>query len=128
MGLASKLQVLVVDDTSVSRALIVDSLTQLGVSNVRIAKDGKEAFASVCSQPVHLIISDYHMPNGNGLQLLKGVRDKASTSKTGFILITGKSDPDVITVGKGLGMNNYLLKPFDLASLKKCIESVVGAL
>ena len=128
MGVAAKLQVLVADDTSVSRMLICDGLDQLGIKNVSIAKDGKAALDAMMSKPRHLVISDYHMPKMDGLELLKGLRDFKPTSKCGFILITGQADKSVLIQGKTLGMNNYLTKPFTTDGLKKCIESIVGKL
>ena len=73
-----KLRVMVVDDTSVSRALIVDALDQMGVRGVVIAKDGAAALSALIAQPVHLVISDMNMPGLDGLGLLKGC---ANTSR-----------------------------------------------
>ena len=56
MGVANKVQILVVDDTSVSRVLICDGLAQLGIKNVTIAKDGQAALDSLMAKPVHLVI------------------------------------------------------------------------
>lgn len=128
MSVADKLQVLVVDDTSVSRMLICDGLDQLGIKNVSIAKDGKAALDAMMSKPRHLVISDYHMPNMDGLELLKSLRGFKPTSKCGFILITGQADAHTIAQGKVLGMNNVLKKPFTVDGLKSCIQSIVGKL
>lgn len=128
MGVASKVQILVVDDTSVSRVLICDGLAQLGIKNVTIAKDGQAALDSLKAKPVHLVISDYYMPKLDGLQLLKGMREHKPTSRCGFILVTGRADKEIIKTGMQLGMNNYLAKPFSVENMKKCIEAIVGPL
>jgi len=68
------------------------------------------------------------MPGMNGLELLHALRQNKTTQRIGFILITGKATPEILNVGKKLGMNNYIQKPFNTASIKKCIETVVGRL
>ena len=128
MALSDMLQVMVVDDTSVSRALLVDALDQMGIRRVQIAKDGSQALSALMIHPVHLVISDMNMPGLDGLGLLKGLRGYGPTSKIAFILVTGTSDKTVLDRGKQLRLNNYVTKPFTGDSLKKAIEAVVGKL
>ena len=117
-----------VDDMATSRGLITQALDAFGVQNVATASDGKSALAAMAKSPVHLVISDYFMPEMVGLHLLHYLRSNPQTQKTGFLLITGKADPAIINKGKQLGMNNYLAKPFQTADLKSAIEAIVGRL
>jgi two-component system chemotaxis response regulator CheY len=119
---------MVVDDTSVSRALIVDALDQMGVRGVVIARDGALALSTLKTQPVHLVISDQNMPGLDGLSLLKGLRQNPSTARIGFILVTGSPDKTLIDRGRQFAMNNYVTKPFTVTSLRAAIEAVVGRL
>ncbi len=128
MSLKDRLAVMVVDDMSVSRGLIIQSLEDLGIRQVDHCVDGETAFKRLAVKPVHLVISDYNMPGANGLQLLAGLRKYKTTQKIGFILITGTATPEIINQGNSLGMNNYLKKPFSTQDLKACIERVVGPL
>lgn len=128
MSLREKLHVMVVDDMSVSRGLIIQALEAMGIKNIEFATDGQTAFQRLAAKPVHLVISDYNMPGADGLQLLAGLRQYQTTQKIGFILITGTADPTVIDKGNKLGMNNYIKKPFSPEALKACIERVVGRL
>ena|SRR5208282_2698741 len=128
MSLAEKLRVMVVDDTSVSRALIVDALDQMGVRGVAIARDGALALNALKAQPVHLVISDMNMPGLDGLALLKGLRQNPSTARIGFILVTGSADKTLIDRGRQYALNNYVTKPFTVTSLRGAIEAVVGRL
>lgn len=123
-----QLQILVVDDTSVSRALLTDGLDQIGLKNFKVAKDGEEGLKMMMAAPCHLVISDYNMPKIDGIQLLRALRQHAPTSKVGFILVTGKGDKALIDEGKKWGLNNFLAKPFAVPQLKTCIEAVVGKL
>jgi two-component system chemotaxis response regulator CheY len=68
------------------------------------------------------------MPGMDGLGLLKAVRSTPATQKVGFILVTGRPTPEIVAQAKQLGLNNMIKKPFTAASMKQCIESVVGRL
>lgn len=128
MALRDKLRVMVVDDMSTSRGLLVQALEAFGIKSVAHAPDGTTALKLMARSPVHLVISDYNMPNMDGLQLLHAIRSDNKTKGTGFILITGRAERQIIDTGKKLGMNNFIKKPFDPNDLKRCIEAVVGRL
>jgi two-component system chemotaxis response regulator CheY len=128
MALRDQLRILVVDDMATSRGLITQALDSIGIRNVATAGDGMSALKSLEKAPVHLVISDYNMPNMDGLQLLHSLRKGAKTAGVGFLLITGRADKQIIDTGKKLGMNNFIKKPFDAAGLKGAIEAIVGRL
>lgn len=128
MALRDQLHVMVVDDMSTSRGLILQALDGMGVRNVRYAADGQSALDTLEKAPAHLVISDYNMPGMDGLHLLKALRTHAKLKGIGFILITGKAEKQIIDTGKALGMNNFIKKPFDPKDLLACIEAVVGRL
>lgn len=128
MSTKDMLRVLVVDDMSTSRGLIIQALEWMGIGSIDHCADGRSALQKISISPVHMIISDYNMPGMDGLQLLHTLRSNQQTSKTGFILITGTTNDGVIDKGKQLGMNNFLKKPFSPTALKSCIERVVGPL
>ncbi|UWQ16752.1 response regulator [Jannaschia sp. M317] len=128
MGLKDMLKVLVVDDMSTSRGIILQALDGLGIHHVEYAGDGKAAMLQARTNRPHLVISDLYMPGVNGLQLLQHLRRDPATRRTGFILTTGRSERKVLETGRCLGMNNFLAKPFTPAQLKMAIEAVVGRL
>ncbi|MCL4105391.1 UNVERIFIED_CONTAM: hypothetical protein GTU68_055522 [Idotea baltica] len=128
MSIRDQIRILVVDDMSTSRGLLTQALDAFGVRNIAAVDNGKEAMQSLAKSPVHLVISDYNMPEMDGLHLLQAMRASPATAKTGFILVTGRADQVIMETGKKLGMNNYLLKPFEPAGLRTCIEAVVGRL
>ncbi len=122
------LKILVVDDTAVSRGLITQALDWMQVEGYRTCADGAEAMRSLMQKPVHLVISDYHMPGLDGLGLLEGMRKTRGIERTGFILVTGRADATVVAKGRALGMNNMITKPFSREQMRDCIERVVGPL
>lgn len=128
MPAASQIKVMVVDDQASMRAMIRRSLQDLGFKDVRDKPGAVEALAAVKADRVHLIISDYNMPDMDGLQFLQEVRSDGVIGKTVFIMLTGSSDRDLVQKAAALGVNNYLVKPFAPAALKEKIERVFGAL
>ena len=128
MSLKETLRVMVVDDMSVSRALISQSLDEIGIKNHVTESDSRAALGKLSANPVHLVISDMHMPGMSGLELLAALRQNRTTQRIGFILITGTPSPEVLRLGQELGLNNLVRKPFTSVTLKSSIERVVGKL
>jgi len=128
MSLRDSLRVMVIDDMSVSRALIAQALDEIGIKHYSTENDARSALGKLAANPVHLVISDMNMPGMTGLQLLGSLRQARATQKIGFILITGSPTPEVVREGQELGLNNLVRKPFTTVSLKASIERVVGKL
>ncbi|MCK0095583.1 response regulator [Yoonia sp. F2084L] len=128
MSLKDTLRVMIVDDMGVSRGLLVQAIEEMGIWKNQAENDGRAAFDKLIADPVHLVLSDYNMPGMDGLQLLQALRQNKSTARIGFILVTGNPTPDLVAKGRALGLNNIIKKPFSTASMKQCIESVVGRL
>ena len=128
MSLRDNRKILVVDDTSVSRGLICMSLDEIGVKNYDSCKSGIEAYDIAVRQGAHIVISDQNMPGMTGVQLLEKLRMQKSTSRIGFILISGSMDQPLLDAANKWGLNNFLPKPFDTVKLKNCIETVTGPL
>jgi two-component system, chemotaxis family, chemotaxis protein CheY len=128
MPAASSLKFLVVDDQLTIRALVRSGLQQIGITQVDEAPDGEEALQALIARPVHMVITDYNMPKLDGLGLLRAIRAHPPIAKTGVIMLTGRADADLVKRAVQFGVNNYLVKPFTVATLKQKIEAVVGTL
>jgi two-component system chemotaxis response regulator CheY len=128
MPAASAIKVMVVDDQTSMRAMIRRTLQDLGFKDVRDKPGAAEALDAVKSDRVHLIISDYNMPDMDGLQFLEAVRKDPVIGKTVFIMLTGSSDRELVQKAAQMGVNNYVVKPFAPAALKEKIERVFGEL
>jgi len=118
MALRDTLKVMIVDDMSVSRALLTQALEDMRVKQVDFMKSGNEAFPRLAANPAHLVISDYNMPGMNGLDLLENLRLNQTTQRIGFILVTGSPSQEILDRGRRLGLNNLVKKPFTTSTLK----------
>jgi two-component system chemotaxis response regulator CheY len=128
MPIAAKIHAVVVDDQATMRALVKAVLQQIGIANVREFQSGSDALAHLRAQPAHLVLSDFNMPQMDGIELLRQMRANPEMANTAFILLTGRADKDLVVRAIQFGANNYLVKPFTAAVLKQKIEQVVGAL
>ena len=128
MPAAAAIKVMVVDDQTSMRAMIRRALQDLGFKDVRDKAGAQEALASIKSDRVHLVISDFNMPEMDGLQFLEAVRTDPVIGKTVFIMLTGSADKEIVQKAAALGVNNYVVKPFAPAALKEKIERVFGEL
>jgi len=128
MPAAAALKVLIVDDQFSVRQTTRMTLEQLGIRNVYESENGKDAISKAAVQPLDLIISDYNMPEMDGLALLRAVRGHPAVRKLPFILLTGRGDRELVVKAAQAGVNNYLLKPFTQVTLREKIEQVIGKL
>lgn len=128
MPAAAALKILIVDDQQTMRSLVRNGLREIGVTDLREAVDGEDGLRQLLTLPVNLVISDYNMPKLDGLGLLRAVRAAPQLRNTGFIMLTGRADGDLVKRAVQFGVNNYLVKPFTVATLRQKIEDVYGAL
>jgi two-component system chemotaxis response regulator CheY len=128
MPAAAALKVLVVDDQNSVRQMTRMTLEEIGVRVIHEAENGKAAMDTASLQPLDLIISDYNMPEMDGLGLLRAVRGHPVARKVPFILLTGRGDRELVVKAAQAGANNYLIKTFTAAILREKIEQVMGKL
>ena len=115
---------LIADDYSTARRLIKDSLQQIGFSCLE-AENGNQATALIHQTTLDLVIADVNMPEKNGLELLKDIRANDNIKDLPVILTMLEPFEDLISDAKMLGMNDYLVKPFDVFTLSKTLDKVI---
>ncbi len=126
MAVNMSMPVLVVDDYKTMIRIIRNLLKQLGFSEIDEAADGQEALGKMRQRSYGLVISDWNMEPMTGYQLLKEVRADDTLKPTPFILVTAESKTENVVAAKKAGVNNYIVKPFNAATLKSKIEAVLG--
>lgn len=122
----SNLPVLIVDDYKTMLRIIHNLLKQLNFKNVDDASDGSAALTKLRSKQYGLVISDWNMEPMTGLELLKEVRADSKLGEIPFIMITAESKTENVVAAKQAGVSNYIVKPFNAATLKSKIQSVIG--
>jgi two-component system chemotaxis response regulator CheY len=120
------MKVLVVDDYSTMRRIIRNLLTQIGYSEIDEAGDGNEALQKLRAVHYGLVISDWNMEPMTGYDLLKQVRADDKLKKTPFIMVTAESKTENVVAAKQAGVDNYIVKPFNAATLQQKINSVIA--
>jgi two-component system chemotaxis response regulator CheY len=124
MAVDLSMSVLVVDDYSTMIRIIRNLLKQLGFENIDDASDGSAALNKMRGKKYGLVISDWNMEPMTGYDLLKEVRADPNLATTPFIMITAESKTENVIAAKKAGVNNYIVKPFNAATLKTKIEAV----
>ena len=104
---------LVVDDSKAVRMILAKTLRELGYE-VREAGNGKEALELIENQDlaVTLVLADWNMPEMNGLELLKRLREKPEMASTAIVMVTTETEVDQMSAALEAGANEYIMKPF----------------
>ena len=123
-------KILIIDDFTSLRQIVAKQLKELGFSNITEAEDIRKAWELInnANPPFGLILSDWNMPGGNGIDLLKRIRSDDRNKKTPFIMMTTESETSKIINAVMEGSNNFIVKPFNLEILKTKLEATHKAM
>ncbi|HET8656082.1 MAG TPA: response regulator [Longimicrobiaceae bacterium] len=115
---------LVVDDSATMRRIVINSLQRIGFNDVVEAEDGQQALERF-DDSVGFVITDWNMPNMNGLDFARALRSKGAA--TPILMVTTRSVREDIVAAVEAGVNNYIVKPFTPQVLKEKIDSILPA-
>lgn len=118
------MKVLVADDSGIMRKIIIRSLNDCGVSDIVEAADGKEGLEAFNANPVDVVLTDWNMPEMNGLELLQAIR--ATGSAVPIIMITTEGEKASVIQAIHAGVTDYLCKPFEQDELREKLEKHVA--
>jgi len=116
---------LVVDDSLTMRRIVVNALKAQGYEHVTEAADGKDAVARLLSEGADFVITDWNMPEMNGLDLAKWIRSNEQFENTPILMITTRGNKDDVIEALKARVNNYIVKPFTPQGLKEKIDQVL---
>jgi two-component system chemotaxis response regulator CheY len=119
-----KMKVLVVDDFSTMRRIVKNLLKQIGLTSLEEAEDGEDAYAKLKDGGFGFVVSDWNMPNLDGLGLLKKVREDAELKELPILMVTAEAEKEKVITAIQAGVNNYVVKPFTGELLKEKIDKI----
>lgn len=126
MAVDKSIPILIVDDYKTMLRIIRNLLNQLGFDNVEEARDGTEALQKLREKKFDLVISDWNMEPMTGIELLREVRSDDKLKNIPFIMVTAESKTENVVIAKEAGVSNYIVKPFNAATLRTKLTGVLG--
>ena len=121
----SSLKILAVDDSPTMRRIIVNTLKRAGYEDVTEASDGKDAIAKMKVEPFNFVITDWNMPEMDGLTFVSQIRSLDEFKDMPILMVTTRSVKDDIIEAMKAGVNNYIVKPFTPETLGEKINQVL---
>lgn len=117
--------IMTVDDSASVRQMVRFTLEEAGYKVIE-AVDGKDAVTKLSGTPVQLVITDLNMPNMDGIELIKDVRQKSDLRFVPIIMLTTESQDSRKQEGKQAGATGWIVKPFKPDQLKAVVKKVLG--
>ena len=117
---------LVVDDSSTMRRIIINTLNKLGYQEIVEASNGREGIDKLSAADVDMVITDWNMPEMNGIDFIRALRGQDKTKETPILMVTTNAAKDDIVEALRAGVNNYIVKPFTPDTFKEKIEAVTA--
>ena len=121
------MKLLVVDDSSTMRRIIKNTLARIDYNDVVEAEDGVQAWTYLDqNEDIELLITDWNMPEMNGLELVKKIKADDRFSQIPIIMITTEGGKAEVITALKAGVNNYIVKPFTSQILKEKLALIMG--
>ncbi|NYT65066.1 chemotaxis response regulator CheY [Alcaligenaceae bacterium] len=118
------IKILIVDDFPTMRRIIKNLLKDLGYENVDEAEDGVMGLEKLRNGNFDFVVSDWNMPNMDGLVMLKEIRADAALSKLPVLMVTAEAKKENIIAAAQAGANGYVVKPFTAAVLEEKLNLI----
>jgi two-component system, chemotaxis family, chemotaxis protein CheY len=122
------LQILMVDDSHLSRRMIIRTLKKMGFQKITEAENGRQAIPLIEHNHYDLILTDYNMPEMDGHELLLYIRTKSRQPQVPVLMVTTEGDESTLSAIQHDGVSAIVDKPFEVKSIKKLIESALSLL
>ncbi len=117
--------ILFVEDSPTMRRIIANSLRQVGFEEIIEAENGVDALEKVEGRAIDLVVTDWNMPEMNGAELVKTLREMPPYAEVPIIMITTRGMKDDVMTAMKLGVNGYIVKPFTPEVLQEKLKSVI---
>jgi two-component system chemotaxis response regulator CheY len=120
------MKILAVDDSPTMRRIIINTLKRAGYTDVTEASDGKDALAKMKVNSFDIIITDWNMPEMDGLTFVMNIRKIPEFKSLPVLMVTTRSVQEDIVEAIRAGVNSYIVKPFTPDTLKAKIAEVLA--
>lgn len=118
--------IITVDDSSTMRRIIKNTLQKLGFNNILEAGNGIEGLDVLAKNKIDLIITDWNMPEMDGLTFVKTIRAKPEYKELPILMVTTEAAKEDILTALRSGVNNYIVKPFTPETLQEKVFKLLG--
>ncbi|NYT87079.1 chemotaxis response regulator CheY [Pollutimonas harenae] len=118
------MKILVVDDFPTMRRIIKNLLKDLGFDNVDEAEDGVMGLEKLRNGSFDFVVSDWNMPNMDGLDMLKHIRADAALAGLPVLMVTAEAKKENIIAAAQAGASGYVVKPFTAATLEEKLNKI----
>jgi two-component system chemotaxis response regulator CheY len=118
------IKILVVDDFPTMRRIVRNLLKELGFSNVEEAEDGAIGLEKLKGGRHGFVVSDWNMPNMDGLAMLRAIRADPQLAKVPVLMVTAEAKKENIIAAAQAGANGYVVKPFTAVTLEEKIAKI----
>lgn len=125
MSLHDESRILIVDDVNTMRMQIKELLKTFGFQHLQTVANGEEAKIELAKNPYNLVLADWHMEPGDGMSLLKHVRQNPALKNVAFVMITAESTKERVLEAIKSGVDDYLIKPLTRAQIETKVYSVL---
>ncbi|QXD16053.1 response regulator [Rhodocaloribacter litoris] len=116
---------LVVDDSLTMRRIVCNALKEIGYSDYVEAADGAQALEKLGGESIDFVITDWNMPNMNGLELTKSIRNHPTLGHLPILMVTTRGMKEDVMAAMHARVNNYIVKPFTPEVLRDKIELIL---
>ncbi|MEB8476269.1 MAG: chemotaxis response regulator CheY [Acidithiobacillus ferriphilus] len=124
MSINTTLKYLVVDDFATMRRVVKGQLRELGIENMDEAEDGVDALVALRKGGFGFVITDWNMPNMQGIDLLRAIRSDPLLHHLPVLMVTAENKKENIIEAAQAGVNGYIVKPFTADVLKEKLEAI----
>ncbi len=118
------MKILVVDDFATMRRILKNVLKQLGFERLEEASDGEQAYNKAKNDNFGLVVTDWNMPNLDGLGFLIKVRNDPQLKNLPILMVTAEAEKEKVVEAIKAGVNNYVVKPFTAEVLKEKMDKI----
>ena len=126
--MSTPMKFLIVDDFSTMRRIVRNLLKEIGHADADEAEDGVIALNKLRNGSFNFVVSDINMPNMNGFELLKAIKEDASLKHLPVLMVTAEARKEDIVLAAQSGAAGYIVKPFTKATLEEKVQKIMQKL